>query len=1549
METKQAHIILLGADKNDFVETLWSVPTKKEGYVEIRDEYWSATFGACQEVLSQVAAPARLIVDFSKVCWADPLPLLSIIVAVKNCSARTKSEIVVRLGSEPDSASRQIRGGFLRFIHEHGFMSTLSGMPTTIEYGKNTYVPQDEKLADKLTSEMNVMAYPDSLCLDAVVKPVSAFQGEEEVSRIISGWVGELKKSNIKGIFEGESELLDELIDTVDILLNEIVLNAGEHAYDENNNMCHVGLYIRLRKLDQNKTKSWLQKHGYVTDEQTCCPGLINFDLSSNYSTWLEVYYLDLGRGLLADFEMWKQKATGALKKKISRIKPPTNMLHESAKLLFQETLSRHDRVGERTVLTGLQYVRHALADDENGARVYSAGEWVCARLPWSRHLPGGAINLGKQKRFCTHDGRPRFSSGTAWHFCLNLDYVLARKDGHKMPEWEQITNKDIGSFGDDQAQTTYDDWDVFDDFVLKDGMVRGQWHKEVFSKKFSLWIPAFVRKNVVLQWHTAINKREHDNKKPWVWLIAGLTRKDALLLDAVLKHEQYKGKRNNVLIYIMTRDWHLKCLSSITGKDEGDAYKYDKRQTKLAKIHRGAFIFNMLREHDSRIFWRGMLGEEPDSAFICERVVWDRYSDNKPRVELCGYLDLTHALLEPQRAAVARRALERVWYLHANNADCYAADRLLTNLLPREARLSLAELQKSHVRPERKLIVVGSVYVTGSTTERAIEAGRTAIHLLQHTQVDGVCGKSLDSSRVALNWIDKKITISDTPSNTLSYERIPGTPYISRGGAKAAPIRRFSDSDFVGSLYKKDPQETYNEFTRYGLLKLGHWVYETHHDLLTVNLGDCVEKRRHYKNNAVEWVLDELTRLADDQFVESTSKFIVVYVSHPSTEKIVRAVKKNAELRGKELPLFIPVHFLAKHTQTAIRIPSLTYDRIRSKLEESKKVANIGPSIVLLDDGAVTGKVQREMEQLLRNAGATKVIHVGLVTRTGLPLYRKYHLETYGETHRYYWRWDVPPLGKAITCPLCRAIDQARELSSRLWNEEAKKEVGKWVDNWEERQVTTHWSRHGLDPASLPDDRVITFGKEWEAGRSQPKKYPLKHTTTTGLAATVMEIMRTTSYKEVGLKLARSPWGDEYQGDKNKWREAKLEILVCQLLLYFDDFEEDEVQERFRLLLEVMLAPTTDVSEYDKSRRLALDRLGCLVLLLAKERHCEFITRHIWKLFNNVDELNIHLLTVIGILINRVKAYPDQLKKIKESGLNASQKIKIEHLLAQAFFNGRGEEVRGTTHAVFSLVLLLGENDMNAHTGFFRKKLCCSVAPNKQSIIRDLSTLAQSLGDINNHILTDHADSPSFNPEEEIREVERLHSADVKDSDWLYLIRDYLFDGNLSLSTKFRNTFLMSAIQVSELLRTSINSNNWNIILNCCKEETRNRWTRDGQVIMPNIEVIIDGIPDNTLFVIPPIARKMVRDYIFNVVHSASKIVNFIDMVVTLNVIDNILRIKMSNRTENEHLPRPKPADGIVSDHLLSCNPVHVDNSNGIITVTINLPTVEFMWEKNQ
>jgi hypothetical protein len=1092
---RSPHVIcsVIADDETTLAE--WAVINEKQTReLEIHDDTWSIDFGSFQQQIRTLRAAYAISIDFSKLAWIDPLPLLSILTEAKSFCARTGAALTIDLGEtgarDKDAKRRRMR--LLKFIGQHGFLESLVPMDRgQVILNKALFSLATRSRLEPLLLEIDRdSTSTQSRCLSAKVIPLSLFSSgtDGDISKIVEVWLQEIANYGINSHFEGELELIDDFCHKTRVLLTETAHNAYRHspAEGESKDELYFGLYARLnnpRKAGLDESKKTFAPRSRKDRSPT-----LNQLQADEHTSFLEIFYVDSGRGMLCDLNAWEENAENGLRKYLRSIErhPNSNVLHSLSQKLFKEPISRFKRDGT-TAQTGLQHVGFALSQGEDFVRIYTDGQWSGAVLPWTKVAVGGMINFKKQ-----YPGHAP-CRGTAWHYCLRLGGLLNWREDERFKDWRQITLE--AAERQPVRIDAYAQWHIFDERTANSSGEFLEWSNQSFRTSNSLWLPRAVTKQHVYQWLKSIFKHCIEQyREKHIWMIADISREQASTIASILQSEKMPTADLDIEVRLVTHEWLLRCFSTRSAAS-GKSFGYDEDLTESTRQDQAANIINLLKTHDTILFWKDMKPEENDgsrkllpnfdsgqSPFICEEVIWQTSDNAIPEIKLNGYLDLTQALADEQVSMIAMRALRRTWHLHAENAESVAADVLVTNLLPREARLSLQPAGKN----DPVKIGVGSVYVTGMTTNRLRRTCLKVIHLLKHEGVVRTGDiKSQDPSpyNFALNWAPFQHTVKPAEGGR-RYERIPGTPYIGKGGAKAIPIRRFdrieSGSEaFTRSFYGQGPQETYEHLRALNVMKLGHWAYGKHHDLITINLGLAVERESLGRGGPIiDWLYKKLREFKRE------GADIVVYPAHSATEKIIHALKKTSPNSDSELNIpryFIPVHFLSSHAQTAIRIPSPTYDSIRDLIDKEKNGDRDKPVMaVLMDDGCLTGKVQYELEQLIQNAGATTVIHLGLVNRTGLPLYREFFIKYYERTHHYYWRWDVPTLGNVRTCPLCRAIEQARERSRAIYSQEVSNELMAWKEKWQHQPVTSHWWRHGLVPADLPEKRTVTFGKEW-------------------------------------------------------------------------------------------------------------------------------------------------------------------------------------------------------------------------------------------------------------------------------------------------------------------------------------------------------------------------------------------------------------------------------------------------------------------------------------
>ena len=94
-----------------------------------------------------------------------------------------------------------------------------------------------------------------------------------------------------------------------------------------------------------------------------------------------------------------------------------------------------------------------------------------------------------------------------------------------------------------------------------------------------------------------------------------------------------------------------------------------------------------------------------------------------------------------------------------------------------------------------------------------------------------------------------------------------------------------------------------------------------------------------------------------------------------------------------------------------------------------------------------------------------------------------------------------------------------------------------------------------------------------------------------------------------------------------------------------------------------------------------------------------------------------------------------------------------------------------------------------------------------------------------------------------------------------------------------------------------------------------------------------------------------MIRDYLYNVVHSSTRISNNdlnCDISCSLDIFEDILLITMWNYTDQERVPQKKASEGVVSAQLIK-DPANHAVSDGRMTVKVQLPLVQHLYRSER
>ena len=366
----------------------------------------------------------------------------------------------------------------------------------------------------------------------------------------------------------------------------------------------------------------------------------------------------------------------------------------------------------------------------------------------------------------------------------------------------------------------------------------------------------------------------------------------------------------------------------------------------------------------------------------------------------------------------------------------------------------------------------------------------------------------------------------------------------------------------------------------------------------------------------------------------------ILVYPSHPITDQIIailmdgrskNSVAENGQ--GCEVLNIVPLKFLISNTVSPMRASPLAYEHLA---EAVKTVRGAGAEcrIVILDDGTLSGKMFREVDQLIRSLGVHEIHTVALVDRGGLPIHLDYMKEYISEHHRF-WRWDVPPLGHLRSCPFCAALNQASAMQERLSAMQGKSSEGsryrrlsQWTDIWHPVSVVDHWETHGLKPTPLGGNKKFNSHRFCiYPNMPDDATHSILHQNSTSLAAAIMEITRSTPRSYYALEKTRKIVG--VYGPR-----IGIEIISAQLLLFFDELDYWDRLDRFQELLTLMWQCKEDSDE---------TALAGLCLSLASDD----LLADLWKWFKRelIREIQVPILDariVADLLRHRFNRLPE-------------------------------------------------------------------------------------------------------------------------------------------------------------------------------------------------------------------------------------------------------------------------------------------------------------------
>lgn len=1128
-----------------------------------RDKWFSEEFAnSIQKPIREL--PVSIEIDFSNCGWADPIPLLALLCELwkwrdglvrlgKVASLTIELGRVTTIQKDGDSTSRVrlylAKHGFLQAIAEtcteaiFSYESSVDGQPTDFGSGQ-----LDNLVKLIAITSPDKLYYADAPVCRPLCLEIPALR--DPPGRVVEQFVDRIVQSMDDEFFRGRSTKFsyrDSALTRLREVAAELVANSWEHAYPADESGA-VFVYARIRNPSDRRR---------VIESSEQCP-LISIIHEVTADWYVEFFLCDTGRGLVADADVWMDHSTDA--ETIQEFSTITSTFGRSrsnwpfrklAQMVFRRPVSRHARQATtgsatRSNITGLLHVNNVLSRQNDRSRIVVGKEWLAGPHPREADFfggPGQASFLAIEPS--TNEGPPL---GTFFHFALEVsgrrteldenwlrtaqpfgtDFVTiaaafqAEVETATLPAVFDIRSMidSSGSAGDGSA--------ISNDAIIK--LARPYFeHASISICRVSRHFPKGLSDPLVGAWaHAALA-----STGATTLTFCDLSRMRAILLRDHLKQLKFyqqpspAGPIVNATVLIVSEELDA-CILSLR-VSMGEAVEPLRQFSQLSFIDcpngpprpdQLQLVLRALRAHDSNLYWDRVSKIGTEVSLLKRDVLWARAGTqgNTESVSLPIYLDYGLASQDRVLAKIVRRSLRRAIAAFPG-LNAIPIDDLVAPDLADAQRWSEPTEQGSMAQSE--LLFVLSCMVTGSMARHAEQRFGPALHILSTFVVEtNPAIKHATPVFSALEW-RPLVTVARGDESELKWERIPGTPFINRTGAYR-PIVRVQYHDQSQRNLRPTPEESYRDWQRGRLMRVGHWIIDRRHALIEIDHARALQQSAESGKGFYSWLAAELIERSGGHpnplIVYPAGRLGAILIRHLLHKQPDFAAQSNTWRA-------FPLSFLPDIGDGFRRIAPLTLEQIG----ETIRARGIGPTF-FIDIGFVGNRTFRHAKRQLAVLGIRKLVGLGILNRTSFPFLPSEMGEA--EDIVSYWRVDVPTLNDERSCPLCRSIVALAALRERIqrFQPALTTTIDEIDHDWAPRDPNLSWRDHGLEPVRLTKVLRKRFG--FVPKRSDPSE--AAPVDTQGQAALIDQ--RGSAVQALG------PDPDEFTEDSFDWRYVWLE-----------------------------------------------------------------------------------------------------------------------------------------------------------------------------------------------------------------------------------------------------------------------------------------------------------------------------------------------------------------------------------------------------------------------
>ena len=1155
-----------------------------------RNKQWAGNFGEIQKVIEENnynnQEINKIVYNLSVCEWADPLPLLSLIIALKTFKEDGGSNIIIlpTLSSLYKSKSDKV----LKFLEKEGFLKCFKEL--AIIKNKKAQILTDYDIK-KFDAAQIKLSFTESTLLPAEIINVKEI---DDNSNGLDNWLTpKINGIRARLINIDKTQEIENLIYKLKIFIGETLHNIKKHAYQPDSKKAYACIYVRMRYGLNNKNLSGEQKKNLYdaiyrvpSGENVNCPRLVS-DYLEVKKTFLEVFIIDSGIGMYE-----------SIKDIINKNKKVTQYpFREACNAVFIEGKRKTSlKYKDQTYNGGLYTLGQILKKSQDYLCGRDINEWVGDFLPFQyrySYLDTEAVGNNKAE-----------VRGLAWIARLSGQYQIDKKSKY-WTYWDGSPKQNpvYLELGERRSLNSILKFKIIDHRFSGEKIVDSFFHDhmekhniKIDNENVLVFVKPYLSKPAV--WNLIIDSigmLEKDNGEKDDTIIKFLLLVDIpenekdIYIAALNKPFIYNKdifKKIEVIILItrqlgvcfLEKKEHAKeCTFEIDTEKSFQFYSETKFIHKDIQIDRSIQdAFSVIRLHDSLLFWLNLKNKNAKSQMFVKGEI----KCNTELLNINYFLDFSQTLADNLLKELYLIQLERCIGFFPEGVCLFKNMDILTENLITEINTKI----EKEGELSNNLINIGSVFVTGNKEKEAlygaVKTNNTLnIHFFVH-------GESMSQPSSLFIWPKKEwIENNKIGKNVESFERVGKSHVIAKHGYMYFPIPRYDN--LGNSIYYRNPSDTYNDWQSFDkkLITIGNYSYNGYSDLFNIDIRKAVSLAFEYKEPLAEFLISEFflalhgynaSQLNDnhknywessikDRFFEYDHFYdkiaAIVYLNHFNTSIVIDYIKEFIKPSlTQNIFALTPVNNY--RSGSALLFSPLVFESIKNCITDKRS------EILFFDDTIISGRSRKEIKHFLLGLGVSEVKTLTILDRNRLPFNTPKK-----EKHKSFWRLDLPRMRSENSNPINKVLTEINQLNIKLVSPTLLSRINSWKKIWGKRSQNNNDQDYGIAPIAL-NSSYKRFGVEKDPPHNQigGENNKILLINSIGLSLYAAEIHAMTGRNDIALKIIDKEEKLNSEGKIGLTNEVKIELISSQLLLFENEYPADIHFQMLRELLNASL-----------------------------------------------------------------------------------------------------------------------------------------------------------------------------------------------------------------------------------------------------------------------------------------------------------------------------------------------------------------------------------------